>query len=189
MTTTTLNTMLPEFGRFIGAYIGTFSTTTNITTSTALISTGLTSYFEDNDQLNDTFAYIKGTNNNGVSRSVLDHTGSTGALDLRGVNLASESGSVDFDLYRYDPAQMINSLNDARQASFPTLYKTVYDRTLYGTANQRNYTRPTSIEPGYVRKLFIEKRLDANSFGDNIAKSKAIHFEDSLSDWSNSNIK
>ena len=188
MTTTTLNTMLPEFGRFIGAYIGTFSTTTNITTSTALISTGLTSYFEDNDQLNDTFAYIKGTNNNGVSRSVLDHTGSTGALDLRGVNLASESGSVDFDLYRYDPAQMINSLNDARQASFPTLYNTVYDRPLYGVPPQRNYPRPTSIEPGYVRKLFIEKRLDANSFGDNIAKSKAIDFEDSLSDWSTSNI-
>ena len=79
MTTTTLNTMLPGFGRYIGAFIGTFATTTNITTSTALVSTGLTSYFEDNDQLNDAFAYIKGTNNNGVSRSVLDHTGSKGA--------------------------------------------------------------------------------------------------------------
>jgi len=188
MTTTTLNTMLPAFGRFIGAYIGTFSTTTNITTSTALVSTGLTSYFEDNDQLNDSFAYIKGTNNNGVSRSVLDHVGSTGALDLRGVVLAAESGSVDFDLYRYDPAQMIDALNDARLAAFPTLYSRKYDRTLYGVPDQKTYARPTSIEPGYTRKIFVENRIDANSFADNIAKSKDIDFEGDLTDWSTTNI-
>lgn len=188
MTTTTLNTMLPAFGRFIGAYIGTFSTTTNITTSTALVSTGLTSYFEDNDQLNDSFAYIKGTNNNGVSRSVLDHVGATGALDLRGVVLAAESGSVDFDLYRYDPAQMIDALNDARLAAFPTLYSRKYDRTLYGVPDQKTYARPTSIEPGYTRKIFVENRIDANSFADNIAKSKDIDFEGDLTDWSTTNI-
>ena len=188
MTTTTLNTMLPGFGRFIGAFIGTFSTTTDITTSTALVSTGLTAYFEDDDLLNDTFAYIKGTNNNGVSRSVLDHTGTTGALDVRGVALAAESGSVDFDLYRYDPAQLIDSLNDARLAAFPTLYTKKYDRTLYGVPEQKTYARPTSIEPGYVRKIFVENRIDANSFGDNIASSKDIDFEGDLTDWSTTNI-
>jgi len=180
--------MLPGFGRFIGAFIGTFSTTTNIAADTALISTGLTSYFEDNDQANDSFAYIKGTANNGVSRSVLDHTGLTGALDLRGVALSAESGSVDFDLYRYDPAQMVDALNDGIKSSFPTLYLHKYDRTLYGVAHQRNYARPSSIEPGYVRKLFVESRIDANSFGDNIAKSKDIDFEDDLTDWTTTNI-
>ena len=188
MTTTTLNTMLPGFARFIGAFIGTFSTTTNITTSTALVSTGLTSYFEDNDQVNDSFAYIKGTNNNGVSRSVLDHTGSTGALDLRGVALSAESGSVDFDLYRYDPAQMVDALNDGILSSFPTLYSHKYDRTLYGVPSQTTYARPTSIQPGYVRKIFAERRIEAKTFSDNLAKSKDIDFESNLTDWARSNI-
>ena len=188
MTTTTLNTMLPGFGRFIGAFIGTFSTTTNIAANTALISTGLTSYFEDDDQVNDSFVYIKGTNNNGVSRSVLDHTGSTGALDLRGVALSSESGSVDFDLYRYDPAQLTNALNDGIRSSFPSLYVHRYDRTHYGAEFQKTYARPTSIEPGYVRKIFVESRIPASSFADNIAKSKDIDFEGDLSDWTTTNI-
>jgi len=188
MTTTTLNTMLPGFGRYIGAFIGTFATTTDITTSTALVSTGLTSYFEDNDQLNDAFAYIKGTNNNGVSRSVLDHTGSTGALDLRGVALAAESGSVNFDLYRYDPSQLTDAINDGIRSAFPSLYQRKYDRTLYGVPTQSTYARPTSIEPGYVRKVFAESRIAAKTFADNIAKSKDIDFEDDLTDWSQSNI-
>ena len=188
MTTTTLNTMLPGFGRYIGAFIGTFTTTTNITTSTALVSTGLTSYFEDNDQLNDAFAYIKGTNNNGVSRSVLDHTGSTGALDLRGIALASESGSVNFDLYRYDPSQLTDALNDGIKSAFPSLYLHKYDRTLYGAVEQRNYARPSSIEAGYVRKIFTERRIGAKTFGDNIASSKDIDMEGDLTDWAETNI-
>jgi hypothetical protein len=188
MTTTTLNTMLPGFGRFIGAFIGTFSTTTNIATNTALISTGLTSYFEDDDQVNDSFVYIKGTNNDGVSRSVLDHTGSTGALDLRGVALSAESGSVDFDLYRYDPSQLTNALNDGIRSAFPSLYVHRYDRTHYGAEFQKTYARPTSIEPGYVRKIFVENRIPANTFADNIAKSQDIDFEGDLSDWTTANI-
>jgi len=188
MPTTTLDTMLPEFGRFIGAYIGQFATTTDVTTTTALISTGITAYFEDNDQLNDTFVRILGTNNSDVDRSVLDHTGSTGALDLRGVALSAESGSVNFDMYRYDPQQLEDALNDARLVAFPTLYQKVYDRTLSGSPDQRGYARPTSIQPGYVRKIFTETRIDAKSFGDNIASSKDIDMEGDLTDWVEVNI-
>jgi hypothetical protein len=188
MGTTTLNTILPQFARYIGAYIGSFSTTTNITTSTALISTGLTAYFEDNDTLNDTFVRILGTENDGVVRSVLDHTGSTGALDLRGVNLAAESGSKDFEIYRYDPTILLEHLNDARLHAFPSLYKKVHDRTLTGHPEQRNYLRPTSIQPHFVRKIYVEDRIPASTYGDNIVSSLDCDFEGDLSDWSNSNI-
>ena len=89
MVTTTLNVMLPGFGRYLGAYIGTFSTTTDIAASTALVSTGLTAFFENSDTLNDTFVRILGTANAGTVRSVLKHVGTTGALDLRGTVLSA----------------------------------------------------------------------------------------------------
>lgn len=188
MTSTTLNTMLPEFGRFIGAYIGTFTTTTDITTSTALVSTGLTAYFENDNVLNDTFIRILGTTNDGVTRSVRSHVGSSGALDVRGVALAAESGSVNFEIYRYDPALLIDALNDARNEAFPALYRTVYDRTLSGAPGQKRYTRPTSIAPRFVRKVYVENRMSASSFGDNIVSAKDVDFEGDLTDWTTTNI-
>ena len=36
MGTTTLDTMLPQYGRTIGAYIGSFTTTTNIGSGTSV---------------------------------------------------------------------------------------------------------------------------------------------------------
>jgi len=190
MTTTTLNTMLPQFARYMGAYIGSFATTTNITTSTALVSTGLTAYFEDDDTLNDTFARILGAENDGTTRSVLDHTGSSGALDLRGVSLAAESGSKNFELYRYDPAILTDHLNDARQEAFPSLYKKVQDRTHTGHPEQRNYARPTSIQQGFVRKVYVEERISAAGYGDNIVGTLNCDFENSTvtTNWTTSNI-
>ena len=188
MTTTTLNVMLPAFARSMGAYIGTFSTTTDITTSTALISTGITAYFEDDDVLNDTFVRILGTNNDGTVRSVLDHTGSTGALDLRGIALSAESASVDFEVYRYDPSLMIDALNDGRETAFPSLYQEVHDRSISGAPQQQNYARPTTIQPGYIRRLYTENRMVAKPNADNVASSKDVDFEGDLSDWSTTNI-
>ena len=52
MTTSTVNTILPEFADTIGAYVGSFSTTTTITTNTSVISTGLRNIgFTDDDVL------------------------------------------------------------------------------------------------------------------------------------------
>jgi len=188
MPTTTLNTALPGFARHIGAYIGQFATTTDIAASTALISTDITNLTEDDDVYSDAYARILGTNNDDVRRRVNDHTGATGALDLLGTNLTAESGSVNFQLYRYDPDQLQDALNDAVAAVFPSVYQVVYDRTLYGVLAQREYARPSSIQPGYVRKIWVEKRLDANSFGDNIVKDLDCDFEGALTDWTTSNI-
>ncbi len=52
--TSTVDTILPEYARRLGAYAGSFSTTTTITTNTSVVSTGLTDRgFTADDILND----------------------------------------------------------------------------------------------------------------------------------------
>ena len=49
-TTTTLSAILPKFGRRVGAYIGSFTTTTAIAANTSVVSTELTDLgFTDDD--------------------------------------------------------------------------------------------------------------------------------------------
>ena len=65
MATTTLDNLLPQFGRAIGAFIGSFTTTTAIAANTSVVSTQLTdSGFNNDDALNDTFIKITSQNNN-----------------------------------------------------------------------------------------------------------------------------
>jgi hypothetical protein len=189
MPTTTLNVMLPQFARFIGAYIGSFSTTTTISTDTSVISTGLRDAgFTDNDSLNDAFIRINGTNNSDVRRMVSDYTGSTGAIAVTGTSLSAESGSVTFELYRYDVDQLVDALNDAREEAFPTLYQEIFDRKITLRGEQRDYARPTSIQPGFVTSIWQEPRVTAKGFGDNMAGTLDCDLEESgTDDWSVSN--
>jgi hypothetical protein len=189
MGTTTLNVALPQFARFIGAYIGSFSTTTTISTDTSVISTGLRDAgFTDNDSLNDAFIRINGTNNSDVRRMVSDYTGSTGAIAVTGTSLSAESGSVTFELYRYDADQLVDALNDAVDYVFPTLYAEKNDRTLTARAEQHDYVRPTSIQPGYVTSISAEPRVTAKGFGDNMAGTLDCDLEESgTDDWTVSN--
>ena len=90
-TTTTLSAMLPKFGRRVGAYIGSFSTTTTITTNTSIIATGIRDLgFTDDDVLNDSFLRITSGNNLNEVRLVSDYTGSSGTITVAGTsNLSS----------------------------------------------------------------------------------------------------
>ena len=81
MATTSLNTMLPAFGRTIGAFIGSFTTTTAIAANTSVVSTELTdSGFNNDDSLNDTFIKITSANNDDTVRRVTDYTASSGTM-------------------------------------------------------------------------------------------------------------
>ena len=62
-TTTALSAILPQLGRRIGSYIGSFSTTTTVTTNNSIVSTGLRDTgFTDDDVLNDSFIKITSGN-------------------------------------------------------------------------------------------------------------------------------
>ena len=123
MATTTLDTMLPALGRYIGAFIGSFTTTTAIGATgslTVVISTELKdSGFTNDDALNDTFIKITSANNNDTVRRVTDYTASSGTLTISGIDLTSDSSTqATFELYRYDPDQLRDMLNDARHDVF-----------------------------------------------------------------------
>jgi len=198
MATTTLNTMLPQFGRYIGAYIGSFTTTTAIGGTgslTVVISTELKdSGFTNDDALNDTFIKITSANNDDTVRRVTDYTASSGTITISGTDLTNDSSTnATFELYRYDPDQLRDSINDARLEAFPELYNHVEDRTLTLEGHQNKYARPTSIRQGFVRQIFEEPRIDAKSFANNIVGTLNCDFEswtDSTTpaDWVNSNF-
>ena len=182
MATTTLNTMLPAFGRTIGAYIGSFTTTTAIGGTgslTVVISTELKdSGFTNDDALNDTFIKITSANNDDTVRRVTDYTASSGTITISGTDLTNDSSTqATFELYRYDPDQLRDSLNDARLVAFPRLYNEVLDRALTLSGSQIRYTRPTSIPKGFVRQVYVENRIDAKTFEYNIVGTLNCYFE------------
>jgi hypothetical protein len=184
MATTTMDTLIPGFGRYIGAYIGSFTTTTAIAANTSVVSTELAdSGFNNDDALNDTFIRITSANNDDTVRRVTDYTASSGTITVSGTALTSDSSTqATFELYRYDPDQLKDMLNDAREDVFPRLYKEVNDITLTLAGHQYRYARPTSIRQGFVRQVFEEPRIDAGSFANNIVSSLNCDFET----WTNS---
>ena len=97
MATTTLDTMLPGFARYIGAYVGSFTTTTAIGATgslTVVISTELRdSGFTNDDALNDTFVRITSANNDETVRLVTDYTASSGTITVSGTDLTNDSST------------------------------------------------------------------------------------------------
>lgn len=189
MPTTTLNVMLPELARYLGAFIGSFATTTNIAANTSVISTALRDAgFDADDMLNDSFIRILGVANDGVVRRVSDYTGATGTITVTGTNLTAETAARTFELYRYDPLMLRDTLNDARQQAFPALHRRIVDRTQFSVARQTRYTRPTVILPLSVRQVWLEPRIAAKTFADNIAGTLDVDMEASgTADWTAAN--
>ena len=191
-TTATLSAILPKFARRIGSYVGSFSTTTTVTTNNSVIATGLRDIgFTDDDVLNDSFLKFTSGNNLDTVRLISDYTGSSGTITVAGTTLTADSGTgTTFELYRYDPDQLLDSINDAANQAFPALFKRIDDRTLTGAPRQARYARPTSIEPGYVRQVFYIPRIQAKTSANNIVSTLNCDFESSTigDDWTASSI-
>ena len=190
-TTTTLATILPKFARRIGSYIGSFSTTTAIGATgslTVIISTELRDVgFTDDDVLNDSFIKITSGNNLNEVRLISDYTGSSGTVTVTGTDLTSDgSTGTTFEIYRYDPDQLRDAVNDAANQAFPALFKRVDDRTLTIAPGQARYARPSAIEPGYVRQIYLVPKIESKTFSENVINDQNCDFEESssaLTDW------
>jgi len=190
-TTTALSTILPQFARRIGSYIGSFSTTTTITTNTSVVSTGLRDLgFTDDDVLNDSFIKITSGNNLNDVRLIADYTGSSGTITVSGTNFTADSGTgTTFEIYRYDPDQLRDALNDASRQAFPALFKRIDDRTLTVAPSQARYERPSSIEPGYIRQVYLLPKLESKTYTENILNDQNVDMEadsSSLTNWTDS---
>ena len=175
-TTTTLSAILPKFGRRVGAYIGSFTTTTAIAANTSVVSTQLTDLgFTDDDVLNDSFIKITSGNNLNEVRLVSDYTASSGTITVTGTALTSDSSTqATFEIYRYDPDQLRDAINDAANQAFPALFKRIDDRTHTVAPGQARYERPSSIEPGYIRQVYIVPKIESKTFAENIINDQKI---------------
>jgi len=192
-TTTALSTILPQLGRRIGSYIGSFSTSTTITTNNSVIGTGLRDTgFTDDDVLNDSFIKFTSGNNLNDVRLISDYTGSTGTITITGTALSADGGTgTTFELYRYDPDQLRDSVNDAANQAFPALFKRIDDRTLTIAPGQARYARPSTIEPGYTRQVYLLPKIESKSYSENLLKDQNCDMElaSSLTNWTDtSNI-
>lgn len=187
--TVTLNTMLPALAKTMGAWLGSFETTTDIAASTSLVSTELRDAgYTDDDALEDVFVRIKGTTNDGVIRRVESFTASTGTLTLSGENLTAETAARTFELYDRNPQELIDALNEARLQAFPALHRRVINRDLTGGFNQHRWDIPDEV--AYITKVFVEKRIQAKTYANNLLADQNCDLEDALitTDWATDSV-
>ena len=185
MATTTLNTLLPEFAKRHGYWVGSFTTTTNITGSDkVIVSTGLiSSGYDDDDALIDYWIRITSGTDDDAVRRIDDYTGSSGSCTVAsGANLSSGS-SITFEVYTRDPNDIIDALNTARTALYPAIHKVVYERDISGEVDRTKYAVPSTIHS--VSKLWYEPRLKSN-WADNLVETLDSDFEGDLTDFTTS---
>lgn len=168
----------PDFARSIGFY-EEFTTTTNITTTTSVVSTALRDLgYTNDDPLIGRWIYIKGSNNDRLSRLINDYTGSSGTIAIRGETLASESGSTNCELMPYSPARLKTILNDAREEAFPHLFLPVENETLVtGFSPLRKFTLPSAVFIGAPTMVQIGRIIDPQGYADNIISDLDPGFE------------
>lgn len=178
-----LSSARPQFGRMIGAYIGSFTTTTNIAAGRIIISTELLDAgFDEDDMLKDAYFVITSGNNLDEVGRVRAHESIDSSLHVTNT-LASESGSVTFELYKYDPTMLRDMLNDAAYQTYPALHKRVIDRSLTPFPQQTLYTLPSTIRN--VQQVWLERRIEAGDYAENVVKGLDCDLEGTTisDDW------
>jgi hypothetical protein len=186
MATTTLNTLLPEFAKRNGFYVGSFTTTTDVTGSDKVItSTGLiNSGYDDDDSLIDYWIRITSGTDDDAIRRVDDYTGSTGSCTVASGGNLSSGSSVTFEVYTRDPQEIIDALNSARTALYPSVHQVIYERDVTGETFRSKYPVPSTIHS--VSKLWYEPRIQS-SWADNLVENLDSDFEGDLSDFTATN--
>jgi hypothetical protein len=170
MATTALSVMLPEFGRYIGSFVGNYTVTTainadNLVLSTALVAEG----YDQNDDLDGFWIKITSFANLDVVRHIGDYTGSSGTITVDGPVLADDSANLaTFEVYRWNPNKMVDALNDGRQRAFPALHRRITDKTLTSQAGQQEFARPTSIMRNHISEVRTLPTIKAKTFANNI---------------------
>tara|TARA_Y100000310_G_scaffold340141_1_gene434928 strand:- start:860 stop:2245 length:1386 start_codon:yes stop_codon:yes gene_type:complete len=188
MATTTLQTARREFAAYLGYgdMVGkdgsAWTTTTDITASTSIISTELRDYgFDDfvdagsgDDIFEGLWVIIHGSNNAQTVRRIKSYDASAGQITVTGTNLAAESGSTDFEIHRSSPTLLREILNTARVLACPALYLPV-SRSTFTSVHQQRYDVPPVII-GKPFAIYLEKGIASTGHANNILSNPG--FED-----------
>jgi hypothetical protein len=136
ISTSTKLSLVEEIAKSAGDYL-TFDTTTNITTTTAIVSTALNQYDDAKNGIFDGWwVYFNTTANPTVERRTGLNAGkttyatATGTLTAGGANFSVESATTTCYLFRYKRSHYVDAIDEAIKEIYPTLHKRVDDQTL-----------------------------------------------------------
>ena len=164
MPTSTWSTMRADILRPMGLITST-ATTTALKTNKVVVDTKLTDRFPVDDYFNNQwFVHITSGNDTGKIRRITDYAQSTGTLTHLGANWAG-GDSPSFELTPFDPTEVLNLYNEAREIIYPDISMVRDVETIVTGNRQHTYTLPSTIRK--VDRVYIGNRRDASS-GDNL---------------------
>ena len=164
MPTSTWSTMRQDILRPMGLLTST-ATTTALTTNKVVVDTKLTDRFPVDDYFNNQwFVHITSGNDTGKIRRITNYIQSSGTLEFIGTAWAG-GDSPSFELTPFDPTEVLNLYNEAREIIYPDISMVRDVETIVTGNRQHTYTLPSTIRK--VDRVYIGNRRDASS-GDNL---------------------
>ena len=164
MPTSTWSTMRNDILRPLGLMTST-ATTTALTTNKVVVDTKLTDRFPVDDYFNNQwYVHITSGNDAGKIRRITDYAQSSGTLTHGGANWTG-GDSPSFELTPFDPTEVQNFYNEAREIVYPDISMVRDIETIVTGNRQHTYTLPNTIRK--VDRVYLGNRREANS-GDNL---------------------
>ena len=164
MPTTALSTIRQDALRPLGLITST-TTTTALAANKVVVDTKLTDRFPVDDYFNNRwFVHITSGNDAGKIRRITDYAQSTGTLTHSGANWTG-GDSPSFELTPFDPTEVQNLYNEAREQVYPDISMVRDIETLVTGNGQHTYTLPSTIRR--VDRIYLGNRRSADS-GDNL---------------------
>ena len=165
MPTSTWSTMRKDILRPMGLL--TSATTTSALSSGALtvVDTKLRDRFPVDDYFNNQwYVHITSGNDVGKIRRITAYTQSSGTLTYVGTAWTG-GDSPSFELTPFDPTEVQNFYNEAREIVYPDISMVRDIETIVTGNRQHTYTLPNTIRK--VDRVYLGNRREANS-GDNL---------------------
>ena len=174
MHTSTWSTMRQDILRPMGL-ITSATTTTALTTNKVVVDTKLTDRFPVDDYFNNQwYVHITSGNDVGKIRRVIDYAQSTGTLTHGGANYAG-GDSPSFELTPFDPTEVMNLFNEAREIVYPDISMVRDVETIVTGSRQHTYTLPNTIRK--VDRVYLGNRRNADT-------SENLLLNGDFEDWS-----
>ena len=174
MPTSTWSTMRQDILRPMGL-ITSATTTTALTTNKVVVDTNLTDRFPVDDYFNNQwYVHITSGNDVGKIRRVIDYAQSTGTLTHGGANYAG-GDSPSFELTPFDPTEVMNLFNEAREIVYPDISMVRDGETIVTGNRQHTYTLPNTIRK--VDRVYLGNRRNADT-------SENLLLNGDFEDWS-----
>ena len=160
MPTSTWSTMRQDVLRPLGLMTST-ATTTALTTNKVVVDTKLTDRFPVDDYFNNQwYVHITSGNDAGKIRRITDYAQSSGTLTHGGANWTG-GDSPSFELTPFDPTEVQNFYNEAREIVYPDISMVRDIETIVTGNRQHTYTLPNTIRK--VDRVYLGNRRNADT--------------------------